>query len=270
MVRWQDSLSGRYGAFRFTSPTDFSKKVRALERKYNAVLNRSGSMMPLLRGLRRNPMSYHVGGLSSLGATGEERRQARIFNQIKKSVEAENVSFGEIATLASLARSHPKLFIGEPRMAEVAGMTEARYRRLRTNSIGTPERSSWIGLKILTPAQVLKEFYPLRKSISDESEPMLFFRTGTSESTKTIASLARKIGRYNNFNGRKIAPFIERLGRVHPHIAVILGREYSPVLYLDNIEEELGMRIVRGAKKHFNADEASYDPLRRRVRLWWD
>lgn len=79
-------------------------------------------------------MSYHVGGLSSLGAKGEARRQARIFNQIKKSVEAENVSFGEIATLASLARSHPKLFIGEPRMAEVAGMTEARYRRLRGNS----------------------------------------------------------------------------------------------------------------------------------------
>jgi len=146
----------------------------------------------------------------------------------------------------------------------------AKRRGLRRNSIETPERSSWVGLQILTPAQVLKEFYSSRKSISDESEPMLFFRTGTSESTKTIASLARKIGRYNNFNGRKIAPFIEKLGRVHPHIAVILGREYSPVLYLDNIDEELGMRIVRGAKKHFKADEASYDPLRRRVRLWWD
>ena len=219
---------------------------------------------------RRTRPHYYVGGLSSLGAKGEERLQQRIFNQIKKSVEAENVSYGELATLASIAKSHPKLFMGEPRMAEVAGMTEARYRRLQTNSIEIPERSSWVGLQILTPAQVLKEFYPLRKSISDESEPMLFFRTGTSESTKTIASLARKVGRYNNFNGRKIAPFIEKLGRMYPHISVILGREYSPVLYLDNIEEELGMRIVRGAKKHFNADEASYDPLRRRVRLWWD
>lgn len=82
---------------------------------------------------RRTRPHYYVGGLSSLGAKGEERFQQRIFNQIKKSVEAENVSYGELATLASIAKSHPKLFMGEPRMAEVAGMSEARFRMLRGN-----------------------------------------------------------------------------------------------------------------------------------------
>jgi hypothetical protein len=130
-------LSGRIGTLEPPGPILYTKgeaikKGRMFRGRVVSVENYY-KMRP---GLRRNPMSYHVGGLSSLGAKGEARRQARIFNQIKKSVEAESVSFGEIATLASLARSHPKLFIGEPRMAEVAGMTEARYRRLRGNPPG--------------------------------------------------------------------------------------------------------------------------------------
>ena len=156
--------------------------------------------------------------------------------------------------------------------------TYYRKRALPKGSIGRALRGNpamvrpdpWVGLKILTPAEALREFKPLRKSISDESEPLLFFRTPTAESPRTIASLARKIGHYNDFNGRKVATVIERIGRIYPKVSIVLGREYSPALWLDNVYEDFAPGFMANAKKFLKTSEESYDPLRRRIRLWWD
>jgi len=84
----------------------------------------------------------------------------RIFNRIKKSVEAENVSYDELATLASIAQSYPRLFAGEPHMAEVAGMSEARYRSLRLNPANKNPVKKYRGFSIdITPGNETTSAY---------------------------------------------------------------------------------------------------------------
>jgi hypothetical protein len=51
-------------------------------------------------------------------------------NSIRKSIEEESVSWGELAQLQDIAQSHPRLFRDDPRLAEWAGITERTWRNL--------------------------------------------------------------------------------------------------------------------------------------------
>jgi hypothetical protein len=56
-----------------------------------------------------------------------------ILNLIRKSVEDESVSADEIIQLQHIAYFHPHLFAGEPRLAELAGISEEEYRCIELN-----------------------------------------------------------------------------------------------------------------------------------------
>ena len=51
-------------------------------------------------------------------------------NSIRKSIEEESVSWGELAQLQDIAQSHPRLFRDDPRLAEWAGIHEEKWRNL--------------------------------------------------------------------------------------------------------------------------------------------
>lgn len=137
-------------------------------------------------------------------------------------------------------------------------------RRNPGAKIDSPEKSPWIGLKILSPLEALREYSP------EKQNPLLFFRTGTSVSPITIANLAKKIGNYNEFDGNRVSGFIRKMVKHYPKVSFVLGREYSPSLYLENVYDDLAVKILAYAKRGLKTDEESYDPLRRSVRLWWD
>jgi len=44
--------------------------------------------------------------------------------EIRRSIEAENVSYGELAELRDIAASHPELFADDSLLAEWAGIPE--------------------------------------------------------------------------------------------------------------------------------------------------
>jgi len=231
------------------------RQLRKRAKKLRLGKKRTGAYVyGTLRRVRGNPGArYRVGG-SYRTYTLEEAK--KVANDI----------FRTRGVIVSIEEHRP---IPQVKPDWKYGIYTGRGVAVRRNP-GMVRPDPWIRLPTITPAQALREYRPLRKSISDFSEPMLFFKTLPAENPKTIASLARKIGNYNNFNGRKIASFIERFSRVHPRVAVVLGREYSPVLYLDNVREDLALHIIKNAKKYLKTDEESYDPLRARVRLWWD
>ena len=114
------------------------RKLKKSARKLRLGAKRTGAYVyGTLRRITGNPLSYYVGGLSSLGAKRESQRRMRTYNQIKKSIQRGNASYGELAVLQSLAKEHPKLFAGDPMMAEAGGMSEAQFRRLRGNPYPT-------------------------------------------------------------------------------------------------------------------------------------
>jgi hypothetical protein len=56
-----------------------------------------------------------------------------ILKSIRKSVEEESVSYDEITQLQHIAYFRPHLFAGDPRLAELAGISEEEYRCIDIN-----------------------------------------------------------------------------------------------------------------------------------------
>ena len=56
--------------------------------------------------------------------TTQENRLA----EIRKAIEAENVSLGELSELQDIAATHPELFADDPALAEAAGIPEEQWR----------------------------------------------------------------------------------------------------------------------------------------------
>ena len=56
--------------------------------------------------------------------TTQENRLA----EIRSAIEAENVSYGELAELQSMAADHPELFAGDALLAQWAGIPEEEFR----------------------------------------------------------------------------------------------------------------------------------------------
>jgi hypothetical protein len=54
-------------------------------------------------------------------------------NSIRKSIEEESVSYDEIIQLQHIAFFRPHLFAGDPRLAELAGISEEEYRCIDIN-----------------------------------------------------------------------------------------------------------------------------------------
>jgi hypothetical protein len=59
--------------------------------------------------------------------TTQENRLA----EIRKAIEAENVSYGELSELQDLAATHPQLFADDPLLAEAAGIPEEQWQKAR-------------------------------------------------------------------------------------------------------------------------------------------
>ena len=57
--------------------------------------------------------------------TTQENRLA----EIRKAIEAENVSYGELSELQDLAATHPQLFADDPLLAEAAGIPDEKWRQ---------------------------------------------------------------------------------------------------------------------------------------------
>jgi hypothetical protein len=57
--------------------------------------------------------------------TTQENRLA----EIRSAIEAENVSYGELAELQDIAAEHPELFAGDALLAEWAGIPEKQWRK---------------------------------------------------------------------------------------------------------------------------------------------
>jgi hypothetical protein len=57
--------------------------------------------------------------------TTQENRLA----EIRSAIEAENVSYGELAELQDIAAGHPELFADDPLLAEAAGIPEKQWRK---------------------------------------------------------------------------------------------------------------------------------------------
>jgi hypothetical protein len=49
--------------------------------------------------------------------------------EIRSAIEAENVSYGELAELQDIAADHPELFAGDAMLAEWAGIPEEQWRK---------------------------------------------------------------------------------------------------------------------------------------------
>jgi hypothetical protein len=56
--------------------------------------------------------------------TTQETRLA----EIRSAIEAENVSYGELAELQDIAAKHPELFADDPLLAEAAGIPEKQWQ----------------------------------------------------------------------------------------------------------------------------------------------
>jgi hypothetical protein len=65
--------------------------------------------------------------------TTQETRLA----EIRSAIEAENVSYGELAELQDIAAKHPELFADDPWLAETAGIPEEQWNNKdRTRKAG--------------------------------------------------------------------------------------------------------------------------------------
>ena len=62
--------------------------------------------------------------------TTQETRLA----EIRSAIEAENVSYGELAELQDIAAKHPELFADDPRLAEAAGIPEEQWNQPLTRT----------------------------------------------------------------------------------------------------------------------------------------
>jgi hypothetical protein len=54
-------------------------------------------------------------------------------NSIRKSVEEESVSYDQIIQLESIAQTNPRLLANDPRLAELAGISDEEYRCIDIN-----------------------------------------------------------------------------------------------------------------------------------------
>jgi len=125
-------------------------------------------------------------------------------------------------------------------------------------------------LQILTPEQILAEY---KKGGEGQQAKLMF--TSKPMSGMSASQLVRKIGNYNNFSWRKVSPFLGKLHFMNQSLTLPMtfrvGREYSPAIYIENVDmPRYANRLIEYAQKKLNADEATYTPVARRVRLWWD
>lgn len=51
---------------------------------------------------------------------------------IRKSIDSETVSYGEIAELQDIAQDHPTMFAGDPILAEWAGIPEHKWQKMNS------------------------------------------------------------------------------------------------------------------------------------------
>lgn len=123
--------------------------------------------------------------------------------------------------------------------------------------------------EVLSPQEIIAEY---RKGGEGQGAKLMFISKplGWAEAM----DLARKIGNYNEYNGRKVYNFIGRVGAASQHLtpkpAFYVGREYSPVIYVENIEPYYAKKLMDYARTNLKAEEIDYSPVARRIRLWWD
>ena len=51
--------------------------------------------------------------------------------EIRKSIDSETVSYGEIAELQDIAQDHPTMFAGDPVLAQWAGIPEREWNQMQ-------------------------------------------------------------------------------------------------------------------------------------------
>ena len=125
-------------------------------------------------------------------------------------------------------------------------------------------------LEILSRDEIVKEY---RKGGEGQGSKLMFISKPMTGSS--AAQLVRKIGNYNNFSWRRVMPFLGKLDYATAALPLPLefrvGREYSPTIYIENVEmPRYANQIIEYARERLKVDEASYSPVARRIRLWWD
>lgn len=105
-------------------------------------------------------------------------------------------------------------------------------------------------------------------ALDDETDQhrVLTFRAGFNEVENAFEAI-RAIGSYNGFDGEAVAQALETANTERARIQV--GREGSPVVYIDGLYPNDQVATVKLALEQANADEI--DEVRPgTVRGWWD
>lgn len=134
--------------------------------------------------------------------TTQENRLA----EIRKAIEAESVSYGELSELQDLAATHPQLFADDPVLAEAAGIPEEQWRQgiLRPTHTAGPWSVDYEG--------------PAHLSIEDSAGRVLAF-----------CNLQSEDGDEDEANARLIAAAPEMLEALRNVAEIMSGADYSHV-----------------------------------------
>jgi hypothetical protein len=130
--------------------------------------------------------------------TTQENRLA----EIRKAIEAESVSYGELSELQDIAATHPQLFADDPLLAEAAGISEEQWRKTedtKTRWTVTPyyaprEDADPLGVfrikEVETEAQKWDDAITDTEPNSQEERDAIDNREGITESARHLIAAA--------------------------------------------------------------------------------
>ena len=130
--------------------------------------------------------------------TTQENRLA----EIRKAIEAESVSYGELSELQDIAATHPQLFADDPLLAEAAGISEEQWRKTenwKTRWTVTPyyaprEDADPLGVfrikEVETEAQKWDDAITDTEPNSQEERDAIDNREGITESARRLIAAA--------------------------------------------------------------------------------
>lgn len=103
----------------------------------------------------------------------------------------------------------------------------------------------------------------------NESTRCLMFRVSFYSDPKGVREAVTAIGPYNAFDPAKVNDALDHLAQyISPYGRIWVGREYSPVLYID-IDSEQDHDAVKAILEQAKADEIDFISGNT-VRAWWD
>lgn len=104
-----------------------------------------------------------------------------------------------------------------------------------------------------------------------EETRCLDYRVMASSISDAIAAV-KAIGQYNEFDPSKVIEGLKEVNKKYPKIAVQIGRESSPVIYLKWLNftgiMDVNANEVKGMMAETRPDECDSDEFG--MRLWWD